>query len=408
MSSALFQQIVDATRGEYVPHGTLGESDVLGSAFLAQEVATGRSVLLIVPPSAESLDVVGALSDSVPADAGGCAACGFRVNAWVDACPRCEHVMLPPADSAVDAASLREQLRGTIDVVGSVPHVRGGTMYFGHETDDTRLTAFVIRPQPDGQLALDVIWDAADAGAPAAPEPAYAASTPAGAGGYAEPVTASPADPDGDDTAAAPAALVAADDTPRPRRALPIALGVGALALVGAAAFAFTRGSSRARTAPVTGDTAKSPYTLIAPSGNQGVTGVGPSTTGTPNGSNIAATAGTGGTAVAVINRDSVLRDSALRDFRRRRRDSLRVLRAQLATGPQITIDGDLPTGWSLSVNGAGATTNRSIHLTAGQPTVIRIQAPGYCPDTLLITPSGRDDKHWAPTLQGKPLRGEC
>ncbi|HEY0779790.1 MAG TPA: hypothetical protein VGD56_17615 [Gemmatirosa sp.] len=401
MSSAILQQVVEATRGEYVVHGTVGRSDALGSAFLARDVASGRSVLLVVPPDAESLDVVAALSDTIPADAGGCAACGFRVGTWVDACPRCEHGLLPPPGASPDVDVVRDQLRETYDVIGSLPHVRGGTVYFGYDAGDRRLVAFVLRPQPDGQLAIDPLWEAVP-DATTAPAASYGVVTAPGTAtsgmatsgmatsGVAAPDVAPAYDDGGERLAAA-----VHDDAPPARRPwLPIGLGVGAIALVGAAAFAFTHHEAPPVVPTRAADSAAAPGSSPSLLGGPVVPPPQPrdSTPVTP----------IGGTSAPAVVPDSVLR---AQHAWRRRRDSLRLAR----TGAVLTIDGDeLPHGWSVSVNGGPALTARDVPIPNGGPAVIRIVAPGYCADTLAINPAPGSHQHWSPTLRGTPTVGEC
>lgn len=388
MSTELFQQIVDATRGEYVLHAPLGQSDVLGSAFLAREVATGRTVLLVVPPDAESLDVVGALSDTVPADAGGCAACGFRIGTWIEACPRCDHALLPPPGPGPDANVLRDQLRGTLDVVGSLPHVRGGTMYFGHDAVDGRLTAFVVRPQPDGQLGMDVVWEAGPAVGAGAQSPFLAASAPPAAPpsvDESEQSAIAPEHPSPVYAASGYEAPTPADaGAPAPRRRWwPIGLGVGVIAATAAVAVALTH---RGSPPPVRRDSlAAVPPTVVTPPATL------PTRPDTP------ATTAAGGTSVLVLTNDSI------QLARRQYRDSVRA--ARRAT---VTIDGDLPAGWTHTINGARPSGDRDVRLTAGVPALIRIEAPGYCADTLQVTPAPSSHQHWSPTLRGRPVVGEC
>ena len=426
VSSAILQQVVDATRGEYVVHGTLGESDALGSAFLAREVATDRSVLLVVPRDAESLDVVAALSDGVPADAGGCAACGFRVATWVDLCPRCDRSLLPPPGPGPDAAVLRDQLRDSFDVVGSLPHVRGGTVYFGDELPDRRLTAFVVRPAADGQLTLDVVWEAVADTAPVVPTFAAAsATTPAPRDGSYTAVDAEASEAGAAPVDDAPASYYATDaeqadprDTASAsrRRWLPVGLGVGALAAVGAVAVLLTRHSDAAPVRPPT-DTATQVVTRVPDSAKPiprvGTGPSGPGTGGLSMGGASTGGASAGGTNVVQAvrpestgsNAPIVATDSIrlARRMRRHLRDSLSALNAA-----SMTIDGDLPNGWTRSVNGAAVGHDRKVSLTVGVPVTIRIDAPGYCPDTISLTPTPKSSQHWAPMLRGRPTVGDC
>lgn len=399
VSSPLFQQVAEATRGEYVLGATLGESDALGTAFLAREVATGRSVALVVPPDAESLDVVGALSDGIPADAGGCAACGFRVGTWVDACPRCEHSLLPPPGPSPEAAVLADQLRGSLDVLGGVPHVRGGTMYFGREMSDGRLTAFVVRPQGDGQLALEVVWEVAS-------EAAHAAPTRSAAGGAPEAgVNGGEMRDDVFDQSPAPVVerlsepeMVPADRGSR--RWLPIGLGVGALALVGAGAFALTHRNEPARVAVVPADTS-SHLALNPPI--ESVQPTSPRATVAPGDSQAAV-------APPLTPAEQAHRDS-INAVRRRARDSVRAARAATAAAGAaglLTIEGDLPTGWTATVNGAGASNARELRIAPNTPALIRLQAPGYCADTLRVQLGPQARQHWSPSLRGRSIVEEC
>lgn len=438
VSSAILQQVVAATRGEYVVHGTLGDSSALGSAFLARDVAGGHSVVLVVPPDAESLDVVGALSDVIPADAGGCAACGFRIASWIDACPRCEHVLVPPPEPSPDATALRAELRHTMQVLGGLPHVRGGTMYFGHDASDGRLTAFVVRPQADGQLAMDVIWEAVpdttaaasttmlvpaagrdperepavDAGAYAvAHSPPYAPPhvPPHTPGEYRpEPIFADGSTEAGLPADAVPAQVAWAPEPPRARRWLPIGVGLGALVAVGAVAFALTRqGAPDAGT--IGRDTGRLAVVDSAPALGGSGSGVGTgaggfgTTAGTPGGDAIATGAAGGGTSVPPIPNDSV---RVRRERRRRLQDSLRAVRA--SDQAVLTVEGDLPSGWSITVNGGPSIGSRDVPLVVGQPATIRLDAPGYCTDTLTVMPAPHGRKRWAPLLRGRPTVGEC
>lgn len=416
VSSALFQQIAEATRGEYVLDAELGHSETLGNAFLGREAGSGRSVVLVVPPGAEALDVVGALGDTIPADAGGCAACGFRVGTWVDACPRCEHSLLPPPGSSPDAAVLAEQLRDSVDVLGSLPHLRGGTVYFGRELSDGRLSAFVVRPQDDAQLALDVVWEeAGPAGHPEAvaiPERLDRApdAWEVNGTGVQDGAFAPPAEPSRDDDGGARNSDVGDGGGSRGggRRWLPVGLGVGALALVAAAGFALTRHPAAAAptvtprdSAPTIGLNGPFPTDSHPAQATQPVQ---PSVQHTANTERALTTADS----LNMGLRQPTPVERAYMDSVRRYKDSVRTARRLAATAAVLTLDGDLPSGWTAAVEGGGSVSGKEIRVPANTPVVVRLQAPGYCTDTLRVQlpPGGR--RSWSPVLRGSSIVEQC
>lgn len=377
MSSELLRQVVDATRGEYVVHGTLGRSDVRGTAFLARDVAEGQTVVLVVPQDAESLDVVGALGEDVPADAGACAACGFRVATWVDACPRCEQVLAPPPGPASDPEELAARLRGTFQVLGGVPHVWGGTVYFGHAAADGRLTAFVVRPQPDAGLGLEVVWEAL---------PDVRSADRRAGSGEVDPGADGDAYADGDPYTPATAAA-------RWRRLrLPVGVGLGVVAAVAGVAVAVLGRRAPARAEPVLPPPERVPAPAKAPSGPEAAA---PPTT---------SAAARNASASPGRPADNVRPAAA-----ERRRVHAPAPAARAGRGSaRLTIEGRLPANASVAVGGEGRGGGRELRLVAGRRAVVRIKAAGYCPATLAVTLAPNSHHYWAPTLYRRPASGRC
>lgn len=160
MQSDLYQQVVSATDGEYEVLAELGHAPERGTAYLARALADGGAAVLVVPPAAESLDVVGALGEAVPATGGRCASCGSAFTAWADACARCGRSMTPPVVPDVEAGAVAAEAGHQVELLGAVPHARGGLLYFGRDRGDQRLVAYAAHPRSAGGVWLDPLWEA--------------------------------------------------------------------------------------------------------------------------------------------------------------------------------------------------------------------------------------------------------
>jgi hypothetical protein len=73
-----------------------------------------------------------------------------------------------------------------------------------------------------------------------------------------------------------------------------------------------------------------------------------------------------------------------------------------------VLIEGDLPPGWSRSVNDGFVSTNRRIELSAGRPAVIVVGAPGWCPARTELTLRAGEEQRWTPELRARPWIGGC
>jgi hypothetical protein len=73
-----------------------------------------------------------------------------------------------------------------------------------------------------------------------------------------------------------------------------------------------------------------------------------------------------------------------------------------------VAIIGELPPGWSRTVNDLPPSTNREIDLTPGRPAIITVTAPGWCPDRREVTLAQGDTVRWTPVLRGRPWVGGC
>lgn len=392
----LYQQVVRATDGQYSVFAELGHTPERGTAYLARDLTTGSTVVLLVPPGAESLDVVTALNDAVPANGGRCAACGRELSAWVDACPHCGRSLTPPAGDSPAAAVVAAEAGETVEVVGTVPHVLGGHFFFGRDRIDRRLLAFAAHPQGDGRWWLDTLWE----GDPAPPPPAPATSAVAGAA-----VAPPPSDADPGASFPGPAGLVF-DEPAVPRghsRRVLVAAGLAAGVVLGGAAWALARGGSsqptvdprsiatRARTDPAPG---AGVLATLAPVGGRAAAS-------TAQRSAKAADAST------VPSADSNPRVQRVGQ-RRIAAERVRVGVRAADGGAVLTIEGDLPSGWMRVVNAGPASGDRAVPLAADVASVVVVEAPGYCPDTLRVTLGVGGLRHWSPVLRGRSVVGDC
>jgi hypothetical protein len=73
-----------------------------------------------------------------------------------------------------------------------------------------------------------------------------------------------------------------------------------------------------------------------------------------------------------------------------------------------VSIEGELPAGWSRIVNELPPSINREIDLTPNRPAVITVNAPGFCSDRTERTLAPGDTVRWTPTLRGRPWVGGC
>ena len=403
MSHPLLEQIVAATAGEYALIGELGETG-RGTAFLAREAASGQLVVLFVPADAESLEVLAAIGDEVPANAGRCTACGHAPMVWRTHCPNCHR---PFVLEAVDAHrfTLDEVQAATAhvyDVEGEVGHLSGGSLFFVRDRVDHRLVALAGQVDADGQQVLEAVWDAADA-PPAVIDrdlaPAYPASfDDATAGPASGAIGAAAGDP-------ASTGVVDVADVPGPpgrrRGWVPLAV-VAALVAVLGGVWAFQRDDpSSASSRPGT--------LAVAPAGGGGrgaASPVGPTEGGTPAG-------GPAGGAAASVSRTTPGEDVSTRppvpdsadESRRRAADSVR--RAERAPA-FVQIATEPPAGWNWRIDGRPGPSARTVKLRPRREHVIELEAPGYCPDVLRLTPEPASTQAWTPRLRGKPMIGNC
>jgi hypothetical protein len=73
-----------------------------------------------------------------------------------------------------------------------------------------------------------------------------------------------------------------------------------------------------------------------------------------------------------------------------------------------VLIEGELPPGWSRSVNELPASTNRRIDLTPGRSARILVIAPGWCPARTEVTLGAGEQHRWTPELSARPWIGGC
>lgn len=417
MQHDLYQQVAEATRSLYDVRAELGHAPHLGTAYLAQDVAHGGTAVLLVPPGADALDVVPALSDAVPAGGGRCTSCGRALVTWSDVCPQCGRSLTPSPGEELEVGTVAAAAGGALDVVGVVPHARGGQIFFGQDRVDRRLVAFAARPQGDGRFWLDALWEADAASVPAPAGSRWGSDEPGVDSGPTDTAALGIATPS---LARLEAAAYTTDvgssasDVPRGestagrgRRGLLFAVGGGVLVAIGAVAWALTRGGNGAA-AP--GGTLQAVTTAhagsVAPAGGTiPVTGA-VSGTSTAADSQPGAIAAQGTQAVAVSRADSL----RLAQNARRRRLAAERARAAAAFGDSavLTIAGDLPSGWVALVNAGGAAGGRTISLPPGVASVVVIEAPGYCPDTLRVAPGAGGRHEWSPVLRSRPTVGSC
>jgi hypothetical protein len=73
-----------------------------------------------------------------------------------------------------------------------------------------------------------------------------------------------------------------------------------------------------------------------------------------------------------------------------------------------VHIEGWLPAGWSRAVNQAEPMDQRRISMTPGRVNTVVLTAPGFCPETVVISVEPREQRTWAPVLHPRPWVGEC
>jgi hypothetical protein len=73
-----------------------------------------------------------------------------------------------------------------------------------------------------------------------------------------------------------------------------------------------------------------------------------------------------------------------------------------------LNIVGELPTNWTRVVNRIPPNTQRTITLTPGRQATVIVHAPGWCPDTLVLTMQSGENRNWTPALRARPWVGGC
>ncbi len=464
VSSALLEQIVAATAGEYDVVGALGETS-RGAAFLAREAAGGRMVVLFVPTDAEALEVLAALSEDVPANAGRCTACGYAPMVWTAGCPSCQRPFVLAAVSA--HRFTRDEVEAAVahayDVEGEVAHLVGGSLFFVRDRADGRLVALAGQVDAAGEQVLEAVWDGAQAalaGAPAAsgasygtpyapaalegaghvgadPAAAYAGGHPADYGtDYGTTYTApgyAPAD------SGAGYGMVDTPDAgraaPRARRRwAPLAAAAALLAVTGGA-WAFWQGDDDAPPAAVGAAGVSGESTAAGATAGEGgpaeggaAEGAGASgtTAGAAAGTTAGAAAGAAGSGSSGATPDAGAPGTAdgrsattgapgtarpsdpAAERRRTVDDSVRQARQAERALATLQLGTDPPAGWTWTIDGRDGPASPTVRLRPRREHVIRLDAPGYCPDVLRLTPEPGAAQVWTPRLRGKPMIGEC
>lgn len=404
MRDELFDQILSATAGEYEIHGELGR-DWTGRAYLAREIASGQHVVLRLPSDSDALEVLPRLSSTVPMAGGVCADCGDALTSWGGRCLACGAPVagIPaewPWSPSVEASVLEEVRHAAGDsyeVLGAMEQEEtGGTVLFAREVASDRLVALALHAdEGDGGRYLAVIWEgpvlarsrpAASPPPPPTPEaiipaPPPADLPPAGGGRPA----GAPAARAGEDAEEEPIAGASAAPAPHSRRLLLPALLV--IALVAAAAFLL------ARTTPETASEG-----VLASDSMEWDASPAPAPIATSDAAAAPSVAPPPATLPVV--------DSAPPPVRIPRQERA-AARPAPRTG-KLQLGGALPPSWTRSVNGRAPTSERTVELTAGRPATIRIEAPGFCPESLRVTLPAGGRETWTPQMKGRPMVGEC
>jgi hypothetical protein len=73
-----------------------------------------------------------------------------------------------------------------------------------------------------------------------------------------------------------------------------------------------------------------------------------------------------------------------------------------------LNIVGELPRNWSRTANRLLPSTVRTVTLTPGRQGTIVVNAPGWCPDTLVLTMQAAESRNWEPKLRPRPWVGGC
>lgn len=387
MPSPLLAQVSHATAGEYDVLAELGEGQG-GAAFLAREVASGALMVLSLPPAADELAVLSALGENVPASAGRCTTCGVAPAVWTAACPGCGHALVGSG-----ATATLEEVRGATshayEVLGQLPHQNGGALFLARDRADARLVALAAVTAPTGESLLQAVWE----------EPGSAVPTPP-IGQTGQP-TVGPTSTDPDSTA-----YEGQGYAPPPpasgRRWGPLVGGVLGMAVLAGGAWALLGRDGRESTGP-----AGQPVGAVAGAGaalgdsaggTLGNSGVAPDTAAGAAGGGAAGGAGAVGTAGVT---PPVTPPPGTADSTAPRPD-------RLARPHVVTIEGELPPGWTRTVNGGATSSSRTVRVLRPGPVVIRLQAPGYCPDAFRFTPVPGGADRWTPALRGAPMVGSC
>lgn len=398
MSHPLFEQIVAATAGEYAIIGELGAT-AGATAFLARDAGTGGLVVLSVPAGAESLEVLAALGDEVPANAGRCTACGYPPMLWLSHCPNCRRPFVLGTVGAhrFSLDEVRAAVEHAYDVEGEIAHLAGGSLFFVRDRVDHRLVALAGQVDADGQQVLEAVWDATGT----APDPQFAA-----AAGTADPASADPfGGAAGSWTpAGAPDArgFVDPGPPPPPRRRgwMPVAIVAGLVVVAGGAwAVLHGGGGPAAPTTVATG-------TVADPGAGGTPPGTGTATATRPSGATAGPTPDAGSPRPDVRPPDTspTVADSIER-LRRHAADSARQAGRAWAF---LQIAGEPPGGWVWRIDGRAGPPSKTARLRPHREHVIELEAPGYCPDVLRLTPEPASTQQWTPRLRGKPMIGDC
>jgi hypothetical protein len=418
VSQTLLEQIVAATAGEYTIIGPLGETPG-SAAFLAREVATDGLVVLLLAADAEELVVLAALGSEVPANAGRCTECDQAPTGWSADCPHCGRPFVLPAVTAYGFTldDVRAAAAHAYYVEGEVPHLGGGSLFFVRDQVDGRLVALAAQTDADGAHVLRAVWTAAAppaAAAYGAGDPAARSDAGAGEPAYAGAFAAPAADAWSPEAAHAEPALLGADtawgasappsDMPptmapaprrRRRRWMPVAAVAALVAAGGAWALWAGREVPPERTLLAADSVVPTPPLpdSAALGALGGVAATGPDTT------TATATATTATTESGTIDRTATPGDSAPAARRTRPRPAPATL----------ILDGTLPAGWTLVIDGRPAPASANVQLPARRNVVVQVSAPGYCPETFRVSaPEPGATVSWSPRLRGQPMVGEC
>jgi hypothetical protein len=73
-----------------------------------------------------------------------------------------------------------------------------------------------------------------------------------------------------------------------------------------------------------------------------------------------------------------------------------------------VHIEGWLPPGWTRAVNQVPPTDQRRISMTPARANTVVVTAPGFCPETVVITVQAREERTWTPMLRARSWVGEC